>query len=81
MRSCLGSAARLGARASARRAGCGGSLLITTSARTPARATDALLGAVDVPFDLHRWRPDAPGEPLFRLPGLADAFIVTCDST
>jgi hypothetical protein len=59
----------------------GGSLLVTTSARTPERATDALLGAVDVPFDLHRWAPDAPENPYFGYLGLADAVIVTCDST
>ena len=76
-----GNAARLGARASAMARRMGGSLLITTSARTPERATDALLGAVDVPFDLHRWAPDAPENPYFGYLGLADAVIVTCDST
>jgi mitochondrial fission protein ELM1 len=76
-----GNAARLGAEASAMARRLGGSLLITTSARTPRRATDALLAAVDAPHELFRWAPDAPENPYFGYLSLADAVIVTCDST
>ena len=48
----------------------GGSLLVTTSARTPPDAIDGAGGSsCDVPHELFRWRPDADGEPLSRLPG------------
>jgi uncharacterized protein len=74
-------AVRLGAHASAMARRLGGSLLITTSARTPRHATDALLRAVDVPFDLFRWTPNAAENPYLGYLALADAVVVTCDST
>lgn len=58
----------------------GGTLLVTTSARTPADACDALLAAVDCPAFVHRWRPNDPENPYMALLALADRFIVTADS-
>lgn len=73
--------ARLARQASdlARRLG-GGSLLVTTSARTPAATVDALFGGVTVPAMLYRWRRDDAENPFFGFLGLADAIVVTADS-
>ena len=72
--------ALLGARASRMARESGGSLLVTTSARTPADAVDALEERLDVPYELYRWRPDAAENPYFGYLALADRIIVTCDS-
>jgi uncharacterized protein len=58
----------------------GGSLLVTTSARTPAATIEALFAAVTVPSMLYRWRRDDPDNPFFAFLGLADAIVVTADS-
>ncbi|HVP31693.1 MAG TPA: ELM1/GtrOC1 family putative glycosyltransferase [Myxococcota bacterium] len=58
----------------------GGSLLVTTSARTPSGAIDALCAAVDVPAEIFRWTPDASENPYWGYVALADAFVVTGDS-
>jgi mitochondrial fission protein ELM1 len=58
----------------------GGSLLVTTSARTPAATVDALFGGITVPSILYRWRRDDPDNPFFGFLALADAIIVTGDS-
>lgn len=85
-------AAELGQLASKLAAAHNGSLMITTSRRTGAAATDALVKAVTVPFYIHRW--DAPretkgagsgagdpgGNPYFAFLALADAVIVTGES-
>ena len=76
-----GNAARLGREASAMARRLGGSLLITTTARTPGRAVAALLRELDVPFDLFRWAPDAAENPYFAYLALAHSIIVTCEST
>jgi mitochondrial fission protein ELM1 len=75
-------AARLGRDASAlaRRMG-GGSLLVTTSARTSRAAADALEAVIDRPMRFHRWRPDDSDNPYRGFLALADAIVVTCDST
>ena len=57
-----------------------GSLLITTSARTPPRAVDALMGEVSVPSFLYRWRPNDPENPYYGMLALADRHIVTADT-
>lgn len=74
------SGARLARDASALAARDGGSLLVTTSARTPADAIDALFRGVTVPAYLYRWRPNDPDNPYFAFLGLADQLIVTGDS-
>ncbi len=57
-----------------------GSLLVTTSARTPSKAIDALEAEIRVPSFVYRWRKDAADNPYFALLALADSLIVTGDS-
>ena len=73
--------ARLGATASAAARAAGGSLLITTSPRTPHAAADALLGAIDCPAEVYLWH-ERRGEdnPYPAYLALSDRFIVTADS-
>ena len=73
-------AARLGREASAVARETGGSLLISTTPRTPPDAADALFAAVDAPAFRYRWRPEDPDNPYFAILALADRFIVTVDS-
>lgn len=73
-------AARLGRQASALARDEGGSLLVTTSARTGEAATAALSAAIDVPFEMFRWRHDATDNPFYAYLGLSDRIIVTADS-
>ncbi len=72
-------ARRLGQKASAMAQRLGGSLLVTTSARTSKGAADALRAAITAPGFFHRWRPEAEN-PYFAFLALASRFIVTCDS-
>ncbi len=58
----------------------GGSVLATTSARTPPKAADAFAEQLEAPHFLYRYRRDDPDNPYFALLGLADRVIVTCDS-
>lgn len=73
-------AGRLGESASALAADLDGSLLITTSARTPPDAADALAAAVTVPHFLFRWQPGCRVNPYVAFLALADQFIVTGES-
>jgi uncharacterized protein len=73
-------AERLGRSTSAQVQRSGGTLLVTTSARTPADACEALLAAITCPAFVHRWRPNDPENPYLALLGLADRFLVTADS-
>jgi uncharacterized protein len=57
-----------------------GSLLVTTSARTPADVTDVLRGALPNPNYFHDWRDKSVENPFFGFLALADDFIVTGDS-
>ena len=58
----------------------GGSLLVTTSARTPKKAVDAMAQELMVPTQIYRWRPNDPENPYFGMLALADRHIVTADS-
>lgn len=58
----------------------GGSLLVTDSARTPAAAMDAFLGAIAAPLHCHRWSGPREDNPYLAYLGLADALVVTADS-
>lgn len=58
----------------------GGSLLITTSPRTPAAALAELRRDCGVPVQLYAWRGDDPDNPYFGYLALADALVVTADS-
>ncbi len=73
------SGARLGRMASAHVGERGGSLLVTTSARTPVDTADALFAAISVPSYRYRWAPNREN-PYYGLLGLADEIIVTADS-
>jgi mitochondrial fission protein ELM1 len=71
----------LGRAASALARRQGGSLLVTSSARTPRDAAGALEAALDGPAEVYRWTPEAAAEnPYFGYLAVADAFIVTCES-
>ncbi|MDZ7750552.1 MAG: ELM1/GtrOC1 family putative glycosyltransferase [Gammaproteobacteria bacterium] len=58
----------------------GGSLLLTTSPRTPAAAVTALFDAIDVPAHRHRWGAGAETNPLGVYLASCDRFVVTGDS-
>lgn len=73
-------ARRLGRQASSLAASEGGSLLVTTSARTGAAETEALQAAITAPCFFHRWQPDAADNPFHAVLGLASRIIVTADS-
>lgn len=73
-------AERLGRQASAMAGAAGGSLLVTTSARTPPAAIDALSAAITCPMYFYRWTPQAAENPYFGFLALADSIIVTGDS-
>jgi uncharacterized protein len=73
-------AERLAIEASAFVAEQGGSLLITTSARTPLATINTLEQNLRVPAHLFRWSKEAKENPYFAYLGLADSIIVTGDS-
>ena len=58
----------------------GGSLLISTSARTPQVATSIFEQLVTVPRDLYRWKSGDEANPYFAILALSDELIVTADS-
>ncbi len=73
-------AARLARTASAHAQRTGGSLLVSTSARTSAAATAALAANFACPANVYRWRRDDPENPYLAYLALGDDFIVTVDS-
>lgn len=58
----------------------GGSVLVTTSARTPPSTAEACIAAIDVPCHVYRWRRDDPDNPYLAYLALADSIVVTSDS-
>lgn len=76
----VASAKWLAREANALAARTGGSLLISTSGRTPKPAVDALLAGIDAPRFAFRWDKDARRNPHQGFLALADRFIVTSDS-
>jgi uncharacterized protein len=58
----------------------GGSVLVTTSARTSAAATRALWDAIDRPAYRYRWNSDEQHNPYFAFLALADTVVVTGES-
>jgi mitochondrial fission protein ELM1 len=61
----------------------GGSVLVTTSRRTPAESMPALRAAITAPSFIYQWSKDARegrDNPYFGMLGLAERIIVTCDS-
>lgn len=73
-------AARLGRAASALAAAKGGSLLVTTSARTTPQAVDALAASLGVPHYFHRWQGRGEDNPFHAFLGVAEQVVVTADS-
>ena len=71
---------RLGAAASRLAEECGGSLLISTSARTPEAVADAILKTIKVPHHVHRLAPGNGDNPFLAYLALASRIIVTADS-
>lgn len=71
---------RLAAQADALAKKLGGSMLVTTSARTLEETTDVLFDGIKSPSILYRWKKDDPDNPFFAFLGLADHVIVTADS-
>jgi mitochondrial fission protein ELM1 len=60
--------------------GLNASVLVITSRRTPADATDALAGGISVPSLVHRWKPGDTSNAYAAFIGLADRIVVTGDS-
>jgi mitochondrial fission protein ELM1 len=73
-------AGRLGASTSATVAAAGGTLLVSTSPRTPADAAEALIKAITCRNFIYRWKAGDPDNPYSAFLALADRFIVTADS-
>jgi mitochondrial fission protein ELM1 len=73
-------ARRLGREASALARRMGASLLVSTSARTGKKASQALEAAIDAPCLFYRFQPNDPRNPHLGYLALADSIIVTGDS-
>ncbi len=58
----------------------GGSVMITSSARTNPEAVAALEAALEVPHDVHRWRKGETENPYLGILALSDELVVTADS-
>jgi mitochondrial fission protein ELM1 len=58
----------------------GGTLVVTTSRRTPPDVVAVLEAKLPRGTVLHRWSPDGKSNPYQALLGLADRFVVTSDS-
>ena len=71
---------RLARQASALANARGGSLLVSTSARTQPPAVDAFMEAVSRAAHIYRWQKGDPDNPYFAFLGLASEIVVTGDS-
>jgi mitochondrial fission protein ELM1 len=58
----------------------GGSVLLTTSARTLDETTEALIKNIESPSLIYRWKKNDADNPFFAFLGLADHVVVTADS-
>jgi hypothetical protein len=58
----------------------GGTVLLSTSRRTPLDAADATIAALDANAVIYRWRPNDPQNPYAAFLALADEIVVTGDS-
>lgn len=74
------SGARLASKLEELVADVGGSLLVTTSARTLDETTQALFDGIRSPSIRYRWQKNDPDNPFFAFLGLADRVVVTADS-
>ncbi len=64
----------LGRRAGSLARSLGGSLMITTSARTPAHAAQLITAELEVPYVLHEWRRDQSRNPYLAYLALAEIY-------
>ena len=71
---------RLGRQASELARSLGGSVLITTSKRTPASAVAGIASAVDAPHYIFGWKGGRSDNPYYAFLELADEIVVTADS-
>lgn len=60
---------------------CGGSVLVTNSARTPPAAFDALIHQLTVPTHIYQWNSGEDDNPFYGYLALADQLVVTAEST
>lgn len=75
-----GEARRLATMLQTEAAQCGGSVLVTTSARTRPEAVRALREGITAPCHFHEWQAGAATNPYLAYLALADAIVVTGDS-
>lgn len=73
-------ARRLAEQANALARAEGGSLLVSTSRRTPPDAARALVEGLTAPAYVHQWAPGGGPNPYLAYLALADGFVVTGDS-
>ena len=73
-------AERLARQACALARGLGGSLMVSTSSRTPAIVADTLRRGITVPHTIYAWQKDDPANPYYAYLGMADRIIATFDS-
>jgi mitochondrial fission protein ELM1 len=73
-------AERLGARLNRMAQETGGSVLLATSARTPAGCGALIAAALDCPSHVHLWQPGGGENPYLGMIALADQFMVTGES-
>ena len=73
-------ARRLARQASELAASLGGSLLVSTSSRTPAVVTRTLADSISVPHELYRWRAGDPQNPYYAYLAAAERIVVSFDS-
>jgi mitochondrial fission protein ELM1 len=73
-------ARRLGRQADALASSLGGSLVVTTSARTPDFVSSELAEVIRSPNFLYEWRPQAADNPYLAFLATADRFVVTGES-
>ena len=70
-------AKRLGGQLSRLAQETGGSVLLTTSARTPAACSELLASSLTCPSYTHLWQPGQAANPYLGILALADRFVVT----
>jgi mitochondrial fission protein ELM1 len=71
---------RLGRLANQLAQGCGGALLVSSSARTPVAAFAELQAQITVPAHIHEWRAGQADNPYLAYLALADQLVVTGES-
>lgn len=72
---------QLGQQVNALSRASGGSVLITSSARTPPAVFEELLHQLKVPAHIYRWHDNDEDNPFYGYLALADQLVVTAEST